>query len=138
VEDHDILPLLRSAIERGDVEVSLDVKRQHHVDSPLYRDSDSSPFIYLSMAVIGAAGWFYGWQAAVGVFVAASALYIVGVRRFVAARMRKRLMSAVLTDPEQFRKAWKLKGLSFRHTATGTVCESPDGLWRSFAIERCR
>jgi len=138
MDDQEILPLLRAAIERGDVDVSLDVKRQHHVDSPLYRDSDSSPFIYISMLLIGAATWFYGWQVGVGVFVAAAVLYMVGVRRFVAARMRKRLMDTVLTDPEQFRKAWKLKGLSFRHKASGTVCESPDGLWRSFAIERCR
>lgn len=118
--------------------MSLDVKRQHHVDSPLYRESDSSPFLYVSMLAAGAAGWFYGWQAGVGVVIAAALLYIVGVRRFVAARMRRRLTNEVLVDPEKFRKAWKLKGLSFRHKPSGTVCESPDGLWRSFVIERCR
>ncbi|MGE5537355.1 MAG: hypothetical protein ACM30I_01975 [Gemmatimonas sp.] len=138
MEDQEILPLLRTAVERGDVEVSLDVKRQHHVDSPLYRESDSSPFIYVSMVVIGVAAWFLGWQAGVAVFVLAGLAYMLGVRRYVAIRMRKRLSDVVLADPEQFRKAWRLKGISFRHTASGTVCESPDGRWRSFVLERCR
>jgi hypothetical protein len=138
MDDKDILPLLRAAIARGDVEVSLDVKRQHHVDSPIYRESDSSPFIYVSMVAIGAVGWFYGWQAGIGAFVVAAVVYMLGVRRFVAVRMHKRLMKSVLVDPEQFRKAWRLRGLSFRHKASDTVCESPDGQWRSFVLERCR
>jgi hypothetical protein len=137
MEDSDLLPLLRAAIDRGDVEVSLNVKSQHHVDSPIYRESDSSPFIYVSMVAIGAATGFYGWQAGVGVFIAAGIVYFIGVRMYVAARMRRRLTGEVLADPEKFRKAWKLRGLAFRHKESGTVCESPDGLWRSFVIERC-
>ncbi|HTI86802.1 MAG TPA: hypothetical protein VL966_09365 [Alphaproteobacteria bacterium] len=138
MEDQELLSSLRAAIDRGDVETSLDIKRQHHVDSPLYRESDSSPFLYVCMLAIGAVGWFYGWQAGIGAFVVAALLYMVGVRRFVAVRMRRRFTNEVLVDPEKFRKAWKLKGLAFRHKASGIVCESPDGLWRSFVIERCR
>jgi len=65
-------------------------------------------------------------------------IYMLVVRRMVAKLMRRRLLTEVLADPEDFRKAWRLKGIGFRHMPTGTLCESPDGLWRGFIIETCQ
>ena len=67
----------------------------------------------------------------------AGAIYGLGVRPLVASKMRQRLLRDVLADPEDFRKAWKIKGLGFRHEASKTLCESPDGRWRSFVLETC-
>jgi hypothetical protein len=43
----------------------------------------------------------------------------------------------VLKKPDEFRKMWRLKGIGLSHLPSGTLCESPDGLWRSFILERC-
>jgi hypothetical protein len=64
-------------------------------------------------------------------------VYFFAVRPFVGKVMRRRLLSEVLMNPDEFRLAWRLRGLGFRHRASGTLCESPDGLWRSFILERC-
>jgi len=138
VEDKDLLALLRSAIERGDIELLLNIRRQYHVDSPLYRVSDSSLIVYAMMIVVAAATYFLGWLAGLAALAVMAVIYMVAVRRMVAKRMRRRLLTEVLADPEDFRKAWRLKGIGFRHVPTGTLCESPDGLWRGFIIEACK
>jgi len=137
LEDKDILALLRAAIDRGEVEVSLDVKKQHHIDSPVYRENDSSWAVYALMVTAAAITYFFGWQIGLGAFAAAVLIYLLVIRRLVAKRMRQRLLVDVLAKPEDFRKAWKLKGIAFRHTSSGISCESPDGRWRSFILERC-
>jgi hypothetical protein len=137
VNDSDLLPLLRAAILRDEIELLLDIRRQHHVDSPLYRVSDSSLALYVLMIFVAAATYFFGWTAGAGAFAVAVLIYFFGVRRLVANRMRRRLLDEVLMDSEDFRKAWRLQGIGFRHRASGTLCESPDGLWRTFILERC-
>jgi hypothetical protein len=138
LEDKDILALLQAAIARGDVEVSLDIKKQHHIDSPVYRENDSSWAVYALMLTAAAITYFFGWQIGLGAFVVAVLIYLLVIRRLVAKRMRRRLLVEVLAKPEDFRKAWKLKGIGFLHTASGASCESPDARWRSFILERCR
>jgi hypothetical protein len=136
-EDKDLLALLQAAIGRGEVELSLDVKKQHHIDSPVYRENDSSWAVYALMVASAATAYFFGWQIGLAAFVAAGLIYLFGVKRFVAKRMRQRLLVVVLAKPDDFRKAWRLKGIGFHHKASGASCESPDGRWRSFIIERC-
>ena len=138
MEDKDLLGLLRAAIGRGDIEVQLDIRRQHHVDSPLYRVSDSSWIVYAMMVVVAATTYFLGWTACLVAFATMVLIYMLVVRRWVAKLMRRRLLTEVLVNPDDFRKAWKLKGIGFRHMPTGTRCESPDGLWRGFIIEACK
>lgn len=138
MEDKDLLSLLRAAIARGDIEVQLDIRRQYHVDSPLYRVSDSSWIVYAMMVVVAATTYFLGWTACLFAFATMVLIYMLVVRRWVAKLMYRRLLTEVLVKPEDFRKAWLLKGISFRHVRTGTLCESPDGLWRGFIIEACK
>ena len=137
MEDSELLALLRSAIIRHDVEVVLDVRRQHHVDSPLYRVSDSSWAVYTMMAIVAAITYFLGWRAGAPAAVVCVLIYLFGVRRLVAGMMRRRLATEVLKDPDDFRKMWRLKGVGLSHLPSGALCESPDGLWRSFVLERC-
>lgn len=137
MDDSQLLSLLRSAIIRRDVEIVLDVRRQHHVDSPLYRVSDSSWAVYVMMASVGAVTYFLGWRLGAAAAVVCVLIYMFGVRRLVAGLMRRRLATEVLMKPEEFRKMWRLKGVGLSHLSSGTLCESPDGLWRSFVLERC-
>ena len=138
MEDKDLLALLSAAIARGDIEVQLDIRRQHHVDSPLYRVSDSSLVVYAMMIVVAAVTYFLGWTAALIAFSCMVVIYMLAVRPFVAKLMRRRLLTEVLAVPDDFRKAWRLKGIGFRHVPTGALCDSPDGLWRGFIIEACK
>jgi hypothetical protein len=137
MSDQDLLILLRSAVERGDVDLLLDIRRQHHIDSPIYRVSDSSWAVYLLMIAVVATTYFFGWQVGAVAFVVAALIYGVAVRRMVAMLMRRRLMNDVLANADEFRKAWRIKGLGFRHRPTGTLCESPDGRWRGFILDHC-
>ena len=138
MEDKDLLGLLRAAIARGDIEVQLNTRRQYHVDSPLYRVSDSSWIVYMMMVVVAVTTYFLGWTACLVAFATMVLIYMLVVRRWVAKLMHQRLLTEVLVNPDEFRKAWRLKGISFRHMPTGTLCESPDGLWRGFIIEACK
>lgn len=137
MEDKDLLGQLQAAIGRGEIDVQLDIRRQHHVDSPLYRQSDSAPAVYILMVVVAAVAVIVGWQAGLGAAAGAILIYSLFVRRRVAKKMHRRLLVEVLATPEDFRKAWKLKGIGLRHKQTGTLCESPDGRWRSFILEYC-
>jgi hypothetical protein len=137
IEDKDLLGLLQAAINRGEVELSLDVKRQHHIDSPVYRENDSSWAVYVMMLATAAIAYFLGWQFGLAAFAVAVLLYLIVIKRLVAKRMRQRLLVEVLAKPDQFRKAWRLKGIGFQHKASGVSCESPDARWRSFILERC-
>jgi len=137
MDDRELLSLLRSAIIRREVEVVLDIRRQHHVDSPLYRVSDSSWAVYVMMAAVAAVTYFFGWEAGVAAFVVCVLIYVLVIRRIVAGLMRRRLATSVLMNVDDFRKMWRLKGIGLCHLASGTLCESPDGLWRSFILERC-
>ena len=137
LEDSELLRLLKAAIERGDVDVRLDTRRQHHIDSPLYREGDSSLWLYGSIGAVLASLYFFGWKIALAVMAVAAAFMTLVVRRFVAARMRRRFRAELLEKPEDFRKAWRLKGIGFCHKASGELCESPDGLWKSFVLNRC-
>ena len=137
MEDSELLNLLKAAVERGDVEVELDTRSQHHVDSPLYREGDSSLFLYGSIGAVLASIYFFGWAVAGIVLLVAVAFMTLVVRRIVAARMRRRFRSEILEKPEDFRKAWRLKGIGFRHKVSGARCESPGDGWRGFVLERC-
>lgn len=137
MDDSEILGFLKAAIERGDVDVELDTRRQHHIDSPLYREGDSSLWLYASIGSVLASLYFFGWKIAGVVLVAAAGFMTIVVRRIVAARMRRRFLSETLEKPEDFRKAWRLKGILLRHKASGERCESPANGWRSFVLERC-
>jgi hypothetical protein len=83
VDDRELLGLLRSAIMRREVEVVLDIRRQHHVDSPLYRVSDSSLAVYVMMIAIAAVTYFAGWKAGIAAFVACVLIYAFVIRRWV-------------------------------------------------------
>lgn len=137
MEDRELLSLLRGAIIRQEVEVILDIRKQHHVDSPLYRVSDSSWAVYAMMIAVGAVAYFFGWQAGAAAFVACVIVYMFIIRRIVAGLMRRRLALGVLTNVDEFRKMWRLPGIGLRHLSSGAICESPEGLWRSFILERC-
>lgn len=137
MDDRELLSLLRAAIIRRDVEVILDIRRQHHVDSPLYRVSDSSWAVYAMMAAVAVITYFFGWPAGGAALVICGLIYTFVIRRMVAGLMRRRLATGVLMNVDDFRKMWRLKGVGLCHLPSGTLCESPDGLWRSFILERC-
>ena len=90
------------------------------------------------MIVIAASTYFFGWTAGLTALAGMALIYMLVVRRLVAKLMRRRLLTEVLVNPDDFRKAWRLKGIGFRHVPTGVLCESPDGLWRGFIIEACK
>lgn len=137
MEDAELLSLLRGAIIRQEVEVILDIRKQHHVDSPLYRVSDSSWAVYAMMIAVGAVTYFLGWQAGAAALAVCVLVYRFVIRRIVAGLMRRRLALDVLTKVDEFRKMWRLPGIGLRHISSGASCESPDGLWRSFILDRC-
>lgn len=137
MEDSELLHLLKAAIERGDIEVDLDTRSQHHLDSPLYREGDSSLFVYASIGAVLASLYFFGWAVAGIVLLVVVAFMTLVVRRIVAARMRRRFRSEILEKPEDFRKAWHLKGIGLCHKPSGVRCVSPGDGWRGFVLERC-
>lgn len=132
MEDTDYLRLLRDAIDAGRIVVSLDLGKLEHVDSPISVQADSNRWIYSLVIVISAAGWFGGlWGAIAAATVGAAAWFSIG-RRWHRRRMERRFHDMALHRTDQWKKLWRMPGVTLINTETRADCASPAGNWRVF------
>lgn len=133
MEDKDYLRLLREAIAAGTIKPTLDLRKLEHVDSPISVQADSNRWIYSLIIIVSAAAWFGGlWWAIAAAAAGAVAWFSVG-KRWHQRRMEQRFYNLALEQTEDWKKLWRMPGITLTDPATGTECVSPDGNWRVFA-----
>lgn len=135
MDENDLFRLLGEAIAVGRVSVALDYKRLNHTDSPICVEADSNRWIYGTMAAALGVGYFAGWPAGLAALAAGIALYFAFGRNWVRRRMAARFNGRALSDIAQFKRLWRLNGVTLALASRPVICRSPKGDWRRFVLE---
>jgi hypothetical protein len=132
MDDKDYLQLLREAIAAGRINPSLDLGKLEHVDSPISVQADSNRWIYSLIIIVSAAAWFGGlWWAGAAAAAGAATWFSVG-KRWHRRRMERRFYDLSLQQTEDWKKLWRMPGVTLADPASGAECISPEGNWRAF------
>jgi hypothetical protein len=133
MEDTDYLRRLREAIAAGTIKPVLNLNKLEHVDSPISVQADSNRWIYSLIVIVSAAAWLGGLWWAIGAATAGGLAWFAIGKRWHRRRMERRFYDLSLQQTEQWKKLWRMPGVTLTDPATGTECVSPDGNWRVFA-----
>jgi hypothetical protein len=135
MDENDLLHILGEAVAAGRVSVALDYKRLKHQDSPICVEADSNRWIYGIMAATLGAGFLVAWTAGAGALAGGLALYFAVGRDWVHRRMAARFHDRTLKDIAQFKRLWRLNGVTLALCSRPALCRSPRGDWRRFVLE---
>ena len=132
MEDIDYLRLLREAIASGAIQPSLNFGKLEHVDSPISVQADSNRWVYALIILVSAAAWLGGLWWAIGAAAAGAAAWFTIGRRWHRQRMEQRFYDLSLQHLEEWKKLWRMTGVTLIDPKTGNQCASPSGNWRAF------
>ncbi len=135
MEDTDLLNMLDAAHREGRITIVIEAKRLDNMDSPIAVVADANRWFYGLVIVVGAVWWFFGTTYGVGALIAAAILYATLGRHMVERKLRRRFFETGIKDIIQWRKLWRLRGITMEHPASGAVCASPDGNWQRFVLD---
>lgn len=135
VTERDLLRALAAAIADGRVTVALDCRRLLHTDSPIAVQADHNRWLYAITAAVIGATLAVDWQAGLAVLTGAVALYFAVGRPWIHRRMRARFFGSVVADTTDFKRLWRLRGVTLALATGAAVCASPGGDWRRFALD---
>lgn len=132
MEDVEYLRLLRDAVAAGVIKPSLNLNKLEHVDSPISVQADSNRWIYSLIVIVSAAAWLGGTWWAVGAAGAGGAAWFTIGKRWHRQRMERRFYELSLDRTDEWKKLWRMTGVTLIDPKTGTECASPAGNWRAF------
>lgn len=132
MEDTDYLRLMREAVSAGHIRATLDYAKLEHVDSPISVQADSNRWIYGLIVVVSAAAWFGGMWWGIGAATLGAAGWFGIGKRWHRQRMERRFYDLSLQHSEEWKKLWRMPGVTLIDTRTGAECVSPAGNWRGF------
>ena len=132
MEDTDYLRLIREAVLAGHIKPALDFAKLEHVDSPISVQADSNRWIYGLIVIVSAAAWFGGLWWGIGVAAAGATGWFSIGKRWHRQRMERRFYDLSLQHSEEWKKLWRMPGVTLTDTRTGAECVSPAGNWRGF------
>ena len=135
--EHDTTPheLIYYAYQEGRIHIGPIFGVLNRKGAPDYSQVENYlPYILLLGLIV-----FYSYQMGLWWGVAAflfSVLFVIRpVPRWILKRLRHRTMDRIFGSEEGWDQLWRLGGLSIRLAAdVKTMCESPDGDWRRFAV----
>ena len=132
MEDIDYLRLLREAIAAGVIRPALNLSKLEHLDSPISVQADSNRWIYSLIVIVSAAAWLGGLWWAIGAATAGAVAWFTIGKRWHRQRMERRFYELSLDRTEEWKKLWRMTGVTLTDTRTGAECVSPNGNWRAF------
>jgi hypothetical protein len=132
MEDTDYLRRLREAIAAGTIKPVLNLNKLEHVDSPISVQADSNRWIYSLIVIVSAAAWLGGLWWAIGAATAGGIAWFAVGKRWHRRRMERRFYDLSLQQTEQWKKLWRMNGVTLIDSQNGVECVSPAGNWRAF------
>jgi len=129
---------LESALPADRVTFEIDLKRLCHPHCPLPFDYLKSRFAYgylalcalIAIVVLGLQFEKTVLWWSLGLF---TAIYWIGIRPLAENGIRKRIVRAVMEEPERLERVWRYGGLTLVG-ADGARAVAPQDDWRSFAL----
>lgn len=135
MEDVEYLRLLRDAITAGAIKPVLNFSKLEHVDSPISVQADSNRWIYSLIIIVSAAAYLGGmWWAIGATGLGAVGWFSIG-KRWHRQRMERRFYDVSLDRTEEFKKLWRMTGVTLIDAKTSQECVSPAGNWRAFVAQ---
>ncbi len=135
MEDVEYLRLLRDAIAAGAIKPVLNFSKLEHVDSPISVQADSNRWIYSLIIIVSAAAYLGGmWWAIGAAGLGAAGWFSIG-KRWHRQRMERRFYDVSLDRTEEFKKLWRMTGVTLIDAKTSRECVSPAGNWRVFVAQ---
>lgn len=132
MEDTDYLRQLRETIAAGGIKPALSFSKLEHIDSPISVQADSGRWVYSLIVFGGAAAWFGGMWWGLGAAAAGAAAWFSIGKRWHRQRMEQRFYNRSLQQTEEWKKLWRMPGVTLIDTRSGAECASPSGNWRVF------
>ena len=124
---------LREAYDENLIRFFVDFKRLNKIGSPVYDPWENVlPLLFLilgSLIVLLFQGVIMGTLA----LLIAMALFVLMVRPYMAARLKKRTETYMLKSPEHWDKVWKVGGVAVTLNHMSSIgCVAPTGNWKVF------
>lgn len=132
MEDIDYLRLLREAIASGAIKKTLDFGKLEHMDSPISLEADSNRWIYSLIIIVSAATWLGGLWWGIGAASAGAVAWFSVGKPWHRRRMEQRFYDLSLQQTEEWKKLWRMTGVTLTDAKSGAQCVSPAGNWRAF------
>ncbi|MFM2130324.1 MAG: hypothetical protein RL477_1870 [Pseudomonadota bacterium] len=148
MDERDLLAALARAISDGAVSVELDCNRLMHTDSPIAVQAEHTRWLYGIVAVTLAVGFGWDWTRGLAALILGIVFYAGIGRPWLHRRMRARFFTSTIFDTGQFKRLWRLKGVTLRLAGAAAAlsagpagggedsCDSPQGDWRRFVLDR--
>ena len=135
MDENDLFARLGRAIATGQVSAELDLESLANMDSPICIEAEKNRWIYGIMAAVIGLGFAFGWPYGVAAGALGLALYLGFGRGRIRRRMTARFFDQTLERISDFKKLWRLSGVTLIHAADAAVCRSPDEDWRRFVLD---
>jgi hypothetical protein len=136
LDERALLARLRALHEAGRLRVAVDRSKLSHMDFPLALEADSNRWAYAIVIATGLVWWRFGTVPGLVGAALGFLLYQIVGRRWVAARLERRVHERGLAELEIWRRLWRFGGVILSDPATGDTCRGPDGRWMAFIRQR--
>lgn len=128
------LAQLRSAVERGEIVVGVNLIKANTPGSPFFRWADNNAPFFIIVILVGyifyAGGIVWGaFSALCGVVV-----FLWPLQRWTMRRVGNRARVGALNDTILFMDSWRDGLLSLKHIASGEEIFSPNDDWKQFVL----
>lgn len=129
-----LLAALRRLAGEGRIEIRVDPRPLHHIDSPVASEADGNLWLYPVPPLAALLWWWQGMAAGLAAFGLGILLYLTLGRAYVHRRIERRVRQRALGNVEVWRKLWRFRGLTLvaRDRPGLGDCASPDGNWIGF------
>ena len=126
---------LERLVTGGSLHLEIDRGKLTHMDFPLASEADGNLIMIPSLAACFAVFWEFGTLAGLASLAVSFALYQTLGKRFIARRIRARVLDRGLTELDVWQKLWRFGGVILA-TPDGSIrCQGPEQSWTQFLRE---
>lgn len=130
----ELLAALRRGVAEGRVELRVQPKQLHHIDSPVAVEADGNMWAYAALFIAAVLWWRWGMVPGLAALAVGVVVYLTLGRAYMYRRIERRVRGVALDDLDKWRKLWRFSGLTLtaRDRQDLAPCASPDGNWMAF------
>ena len=129
LSEAELFRRLASSIETGEVVLSVDRSKLDNIDFPLGIEADGNHWAFPLLFIAGGIWWYFGLIPGLVAMATAFAIYQTAGRRYVAHRLRRRILDTGLADLDTWRKLWRFGGVILTAPRIDARFQGPTMQW---------